>query len=125
MHQNKCEVNKRGRLKLIPEPNSYLHFPSVIQSLDSAYMHTFDFELGGVKFLVKIKLCGLGDSNSHILCLLKKIKEPEKRARPKKNKDQIPPGRTTAAAYMRIRLALAVQYLDSSVALIQPGLQLD
>lgn len=48
--------NKRGRLKLIPEPNSYLHFLSVIQSFDSAYMHTFNFELGGVKFLVKIKL---------------------------------------------------------------------
>lgn len=48
--------NKRGRLKPVPEPNSYLHFLSVIQSFDSAYMHTFKFELGGVKFLVKIKL---------------------------------------------------------------------
>lgn len=48
--------NKRGRLKPVPEPNSYLHFLSVIQSFDSAYMHAFNFELGGVKFLVKIKL---------------------------------------------------------------------
>lgn len=55
----------------------------------------------------------------------KRIKEPEKHARLERNKEQIPPGRATAAAYIRIRLALAVQYLDSSIALIQPGLQLD
>lgn len=115
-----------GRLKLTPEPDSYLHFLSVIQSFDSAHMHTFNFELGGVKFLVKLNYtCALGDSDSHILCLLKRIKEPEKHARPERNKEQIPSGRATAAAYIRIRLALAVQYLDSSVTLIQPGLQLD
>jgi len=79
-------------------------------------MHTFNFEPEGVRFLVKIKLymCTQRIRFSYTL-FAQKIKEPEKHARPERNKEQISPGRTNAATYIRIRLALAVKYLDPYV----------
>lgn len=80
-------------------------------------MHTFNFEPEGVRFLVRIKLymCNERIRFSYTV-FTQKIKEPEKCARPERNKQQIPPGRTNAATHIRIRLGLAVQYLDPYVS---------
>lgn len=88
----------------------------MIEGFDSAYMRTFNFEPEGVRFLVKIKLymCTQRIRFSYTV-FTGKIKEPEKRARPERNKEQIPLGRTKAGTYITIRLGLAVQYLDPYV----------